>query len=563
MLGKHITSGSLFLSNFILLKETGYFDVAAELKPLLHLWSLGIEEQFYIIWPLLIFLSFRLRLRVLWLTSSIAGLSFCINIWQIDGHLVQTFYNPVTRFWELMAGALLASVTIFSNDLLVAIQKRFRDVLSFVGIMLIFVSVVFFNRELLFPGWWATLPVVGTVLLIAAGPGAWFNQRVLSLRGFVFVGLISYPLYLWHWPLLSFVRIVEAGAPSTLLIIQCIFLAFVLSWVTYQFVEKRLRHNSVSRVVVGLVVSLAMVGFVGRIIESKNGFPERIAVAHYQSFDKQLLRESATDSTCDKYVDSRNEKRKFYYCRANDLQQDKWIALVGDSHSHVLFPGFSEQAALRGYGTILLANTGCPPLIDTATGKTESDRSQCVEKRRQILRLVEKEDKIKKVVFAIRGPVYISGREFYRSRQDSRIIHFQSVNNSSLPLVDVFFTSLYKTLQQFVDSGKMVGLFLENPEMGIRPQDTNKRPFTFSQNQPRFQVPYDQYLSRMGEYRQRMINIHALLPAIKILDPEDLFCDHAFCLGILEGELMYTDDDHLSVAGSRYVARNMAPLLFE
>ena len=562
MLGKHVASGSIFLSNFTLLNEAGYFDVNAELKPFLHLWSLGIEEQFYIFWPLLLVLASRFHLRLFWFVLCIAILSFGANVWRVDAHLVQTFYNPFTRFWELMAGALLASSSFLSALMLSVPKKRLRNVMSFLGLSLILLSFMLVNKNDIYPGWWATLPVLGTVLVVGAGATAWLNTKVLSVRSLVFVGLISYPLYLWHWPLLSFVRIVESGHPPLFLECLSVAVAFVLAWGTYRYVESFLRHNPSSWVLPGLLGTMAILGITGKYIEVEKGLPARSSVAHYQDFDRQMIREAATDKNCEQYVLTQGEKKEFYYCRARNLEKEKWLAIVGDSHAHVLFPGFAEQAAARGYGAILLANTSCPPLVGAATGKTDTERSQCADKIEQILRLVEREAKIHKVVFVTRGPVYISGQEFgVRSRK--RQIFFTSVEDESLPPNDVFFVSLQNTVDRLISVGKSVFLFLENPEMGVKPGDCNRRPFAFTHIRPKFQVSYKQYAARMGHYRQQMEKLFAHNPGLVLLDPEPLFCSKTTCFGIRNGQLLYSDDDHLSVAGSKYVASELSSLVFK
>ena len=407
------------------------------------------------------------------------------------------------------------------------------------------------------------MPVLGTVLVVGAGATAWLNTKVLSVRSLVFVGLISYPLYLWHWPLLSFVRIVEAGHPPLFLECFCVAAAFVLAWGTYRYVERFLRHNPSSWVLPGLLGTMAILGVTGKYIELEKGLPARPSVVHYQDFDRQMVREAATDENCEQYVLTRGEKKEFYYCRARNLEKEKWLAIVGDSHAHVLFPGFTEQAAARGYGTILLANTSCPPLEGAATGKTVTERSQCADKIEQILQLVEGEARIQKVVFVTRGPIYISGQEFVIRSQGKRVIFFKSVADESLPPNDVFFVSLQKTVDRLMSAGKSVALFLENPEMGVKPGDCNRRPFTFTHIRPKFQVNYKQYAARMGHYRQQMEKLSAHNPGLVLLDPEPLFCNKTTCYGIRNGQLLYSDDDHLSVAGSKYVASELSSLVFK
>src|SRR3954468_8850530 len=230
-LGKHVAAGAGFVSNIALWREAGYFDAAAELKPLLHLWSLGIEEQYYLLWPLALLLFFRRSL--LWLILGVACVSFALNVAIVGGHPRAAFFLPVTRFWELLAGALLAYLPM-------AKPSHLR---SFLGAALVIAGFALLNGERAFPGWWALLPVGGTALLISAGPSAWVNRAILSRRAVVYVGLISYPLYLWHWPLLSYARIVHDGEAPWELRCALLGLSIVLAALTFELVEKPIRRG--------------------------------------------------------------------------------------------------------------------------------------------------------------------------------------------------------------------------------------------------------------------------------------------------------------------------------
>ena len=223
-LGKHIVGGAGFVSNFFFWREAGYFDNAAETKPLLHLWSLGIEEQFYIVWPPLLYLALKRRFNFLILAVTIVAISFSVNVGIRLSDRIQDFYSPLTRFWELMMGGILAYLTLqeisiwdkATQMIRAALGKAdtapnptpdralLRNAQSVLGALLIGVAVLLVTKERLFPGWWALLPTVGAYLIISAGQHAWLNRTVLSHRLVVWFGLISYPLYLWHWPLLSF-----------------------------------------------------------------------------------------------------------------------------------------------------------------------------------------------------------------------------------------------------------------------------------------------------------------------------------------------------------------------
>lgn len=266
-LGKHIAAAAGFVSNFAFWNESGYFDNAAETKPLLHLWSLGVEEQFYLIWPLAAYVVWRLRLNLLLLTGLAVATSMFFNLEGIRRDLVGTFYSPVTRFWELMSGSVLACVAADPSSVsrrLHAFHDRlradavWRDRTAMAGLVVVLGTVVALDRSRHFPGLWALLPVSGAWLLLAAGPDAWVNRKILGHRVMVWIGLISYPLYLWHWPLLSFARILNAEAPSLGLRIAAVGASVVLAWLTYKVIERPIRFGAGGRLVVpALCVSMA------------------------------------------------------------------------------------------------------------------------------------------------------------------------------------------------------------------------------------------------------------------------------------------------------------------
>jgi peptidoglycan/LPS O-acetylase OafA/YrhL len=208
-LGKHILGGASFVSNLILWGENGYFDNSADTKPLLHLWSLGVEEQFYIVWPVMLWVGFKLRLNLIALVLVVGLASFILNVTEIIPNSVAAFYSPQTRLWELLVGALLAARPLPS---LTADQK---SALSIGGGIMIAAGLLVVTSAMAFPGWWALLPTIATAMVIAAGPSAVLN-RTIGTPTFVWFGLISFPLYLWHWPLLSFARIIRGSEPTLL-----------------------------------------------------------------------------------------------------------------------------------------------------------------------------------------------------------------------------------------------------------------------------------------------------------------------------------------------------------
>lgn len=220
-LNKHMAGGASFASNFVLWNESGYFDGSAETKPLLHLWSLGIEEQFYILWPAILWLAWKKKFNLLFVTLIMAVGSFAANLVQIKVDPIATFYSPKTRFWELLCGSILAWTMLRKNDtgkaqpaedsMAEIFFQRAHPSLSpsVIGAALLAFGFIAIHDGPSFPGFWAIVPVSGAMLMIAAGPHALLNKMLLAHKALVWVGKISFPLYLWHWPLLAMARTVE------------------------------------------------------------------------------------------------------------------------------------------------------------------------------------------------------------------------------------------------------------------------------------------------------------------------------------------------------------------
>ncbi|MGZ3799841.1 MAG: acyltransferase family protein, partial [Bdellovibrio sp.] len=191
------------------------------------MWSLAIEEQFYIFWPLILVFFTKRKVKFQWgiLGSLLMSFLFCVFLVKKDP--TAAFYSPVSRFWEILIGALLAS-----SDHLVAKFKGFKKLASYVGVPLLITGFVLLDKSKLFPGYWALLPTVGACLIIFSGSDNWINKRILSHPLLVWIGLISYPLYLWHWPLISMANIISLEPPSVALRVVLVLSSFVLAWLT-------------------------------------------------------------------------------------------------------------------------------------------------------------------------------------------------------------------------------------------------------------------------------------------------------------------------------------------
>lgn len=375
-LGKHMLGGAFFFSNFVLLQEVSYFDTAAETKPLLHLWSLAIEEQFYIIWPLLAILLWRLPRLFALAVGVLVLASFAYNIVSVGTNPSATFYLPISRFWELLAGGVLALRHHHQPSL--KVQTANNGVTTFasgLGLLMLIAPMLLATNKIPFPGWLALLPVIGTYLIIAAGPAAGPNRWLLSNRMMIGLGLISYPLYLWHWPILSFSLINGIGEEDTASRLILVLLSVVLAWLTSRWVERPLRFSARPLVGArGLTAAVFFLGICGYAVYDQAGFKER-------SFNRDVNQSSYAWKEWYRFEKCFIETKKGPEAFAEQCDtlhstpgQRHRVVLWGDSHAASLFPGLKAQADKLGFDLAQFNANGCPPVADFIA---RSDEPQC------------------------------------------------------------------------------------------------------------------------------------------------------------------------------------------
>ena len=394
---KEVLAGAGFVSNFLYWSQANYFDVAAEQKPLLHLWSLAIEEQYYLIAPGLLWVSFRLRLNLVTLTVLCILASFATGILLTKTEPTAAFYMPWSRAWELYAGGLLALLTVRPPAALVKLEKpistfldrlifsgqpvyaasHLRVAASVAGAACIIIGFIVIKPGRSFPGWPALLPVIGTVCLIFAGPQTWLNRKILSHPAMVGIGLISYPLYLWHWPLLSFTHIDSEDPVSTTTRATLVALSVVFAAATYFLAERPLRFRiSQWKAVTSLITTMIFVaGTAGLYFFSANSNQKNAdAIGLEKISELRNLENQYGPAPCFKFTQEETYQifieRK---CLVRKWPEARTVLLIGDSHSASLSHGLRPYFESRHINLLQISTGFCEP-----TSRNEADKT-CVD----------------------------------------------------------------------------------------------------------------------------------------------------------------------------------------
>ena len=540
-LGKHVAAGAGFVANLVFWSEAGYFDELAAIKPLLHLWSLGIEEQFYLAWPLVLWLAWKRRPVLLPVTVLTGLASFALNVAWVESNAIAAFYSPLSRLFELSAGSVLAVLAVQGR-----ISDRPRGWAAVAGGIVVLAGLGILNRESLFPGGWALLPVAGSVLIILAGPDAWLNRVVLSRRAMVCLGLISYPLYLWHWTLLAFARIVERGELAATVRAAIVLASVGLAWLTYALVEKPVRFGPPRRGVVGALCALMLaVGVTGYGIYRTDGVPSRPIGDSARRIETQAQWSYWSDPACVKLFGIEP-------CVANSAHPK--VMLLGDSHANHLFPGL----ALTPPAFELVQAGSCPPFVGVRLRVLRNhDKHPCaatdvVAANERILRLYPQ---IRTVILVALWRNALTG-ELINAREKAvwggvRLVPADGVargrSNRELAL-----QGLSATIERLQARGLRVILVRDTPDIGSELIEYCK--FTPRFNPTDCTMPKKQFLEYRAQEEAWLGGLRAEFPALAVYDPIGALCEGDLCYLMRDGVLLYRDNHHLSVNGSKLVA---------
>jgi len=385
-LGRDVIAASLYVSNYLFAWwQADYQNLDATPSPVIHYWSLAVEEQFYLVWPLLILLFFTLskylknRMVLTYLVATITLASFIFSIYQTENSPIWAFYSLPTRAWELGLGALLVLVPPFKT----------RKFIGLIGFVLLIISAFLFNESTPFPGLNAALPVIGTVLLIAT-INSWppFLNDVANSRISQWLGEISYPLYLWHWPLLVLPSTYFARPLEVYERLLAIAATILLADLTHRFIEEPYRNKKILPLLVykkaAYVTGISV--FMGAVIMSTNS--DKIDISGIKgavSLAQIKARPQIYDDGCHaNYAQTKSGK-----CEYGKLDSDKTMVLYGDSHAAQWFPALIEIANRSGYKLISLTKSACPSVETVRRDQGGFKMSRCVQWRENTIKRIQ------------------------------------------------------------------------------------------------------------------------------------------------------------------------------
>lgn len=545
-LGTHIVASVAFISNLIYWQEAGYFDNAADTKPLLHLWSLGVEEQFYIVWPLFLAFFWRHSRHLVWALPVVLGASLIYSIMLVRHDAVADFYSPLTRFWELALGAGLAYMALHN----ITISTINRSLISWLGLGLILVAIIIINRDYAFPGAWALLPAVGAACLIYASNSAWLNRHVLSHRWLVWFGLISYPLYLWHWPLFSFARIMESETPSSAVRLGLIAASIVLAWLTYEFLERPLRHRALSRsIVLTLCVSLFLLGIAGLAVRKLDGLKSR-HLSLLNGDPETLVLGADRGNLHSNCGIAEAQKSSFQYCLSSS-KEEPHFALLGDSKAEALFYGLARES--RPDAPWLFIGSVYPPEREAAADDHQQFQNQLAWKTI----IHNPAIKVVALTVALRG--------IFPLNKDTGFIE----KNAPPSPAKIAIYSL--AIQRMEQAGKRVLFVKDNPTFpdprscisgGLTPSKLLNQ-FLRRKENPHCTIRYTEHLAGTQAYQQFIEELKRLHPSLIVYDPMPLLCNIARneCTVTRAGKFLYSYGDHLSDYANSMIARDMLAVI--
>jgi peptidoglycan/LPS O-acetylase OafA/YrhL len=544
-----VAATTIFGSNFDFWLQSGYFDASADVKPLLHTWSLAVEEQYYVVFPALLWLMRRSgRAALLALVGGLAVVSFVLSVWCVRAYPDAAFYLAPYRTWELMLGALLALGAVPAPK-----SPWARDMLGIVGLWAIAWAIFTFTAHTPFPGENALFPCVGAGLLILSGEREGGTiTRLLSLKPIVFIGLVSYSLYLWHWPVHVFATYASPAPLSAVAIVALITLSFALGVLSWRYVERPFRAGRhlftrgrlFALAAIAMTASVAVAGTLYGLNGLPQRFPEKVQRILAEASDFEPRRHGCFNRTPEQVA-------RGAFCTIGDAKAAKATFLLwGDSHADALLPAIDAAAARAGRKGYFIGHGRCPPILSLML--TDEPTLRCARLNEGASK-VARSPAIATVILAARWAYYDRGSGYGLDASETRhLIDLAPGAPKKESQSAAFARMLERTVRILTAMGKKVVLVAPVPEVGVPVPETLAR--------IALQGRHDDIRPTVAAYRARQADVLADLAYLQVkygatvVHPAGFLCAGGRCAVEKDGRPLYVDHHHLSVYGAMQIS---------
>lgn len=547
-LGQSALATALFSSNIYFTLNLGYFTPAAEFAPLLHTWSLAVEEQFYLIFPPLLMLLYAFfgTKSVAWIVLVLSVLSLAAAVVVLPSRPEWVFYLIFFRAWELGIGALLALYQMPRLG-----NRTMRDFIGFVGLAAILIPVFVYDASTPFPGLAALPPVIGTAMLIYVGANRQENtvSNVLSQPILVWFGLISYSLYLWHWPVLAFIRVLREEVHLPLTIgLGAVVASVALAWLSYRFIEQPFRSKppngfSQNKILTFSAVALLGIISIGGLFHFVDGAPSRlpqraVALAAFgtdQNLDSQeCFGKLPSEGLCGLGIDN-----------PDDASLD--FLFWGDSHADAMRYGIDLAAQQAGKRGAFVGTWGCPPIWQI---RRSPENQWCTEINQSVRKFLQERTDAPTVILAARWTLSVEGSR-YRQEAGLPVVLDWSGAAEARPSSDVnaqiFEAGLNATVEDILETGRRVVIVGPTPEIGWDVPRALARTEMLGALVDAPNLSETDFKIRAGHTESILSQMAMRHNEVEYLQLSDLFCAHGVCSVTDEdGNPLYQDDDHIN-----------------
>lgn len=557
----------VFGSNVLFWLTSGYFDATAELKPLLHTWSLGVEEQFYFILPLIIIFTLQKGKNILFATLTLIFIgSFSLAVWGSEVYPLATFFLLPTRMWELLIGALIACY-LLSNDREI-LSKSIRQLLSILGLILILVAFLTFDNKTPIPGIYALMPTLGAALIILFSDTTTVVGRILSSKPFVSIGLISYSTYLWHQPLLAFARHQHISEPSQYYLGFFALISILLGYLSWRYIEKPFRDikNYKQKTIfiiwmVGSFIFLCL-GLVGHFTQGnffKNLDPIEISIINAKGDNENNIK-------CWKKIEATSDLSNSCLLGSEGLV--KTFVVLGDSHAATLNNQLNLASLKIQQGGYDFTYQSCPPMIVGEPIEQDFNAKICTSLREDFYNRVIEKKLPKTIIIYARWTLLVEGKRFNNEeggRESGDDFQWGMPNEENSNSKYSISKGISDSVKLILDSGYKVILIYPTPEMGWsvpnRLVGIYRKNNTLTVSDASTSYDVFQRRNKNAYLALDSIGLHPNLVRIK---PEELLCNLVIsgrCLAHKDGIPYYIDDDHLSNSGASLIVDQITKIL--